>query len=71
MYKKIIEGKFSIPSFVSDYAKDFIKCILVKDPAKRYTLNQIKSHPWFSLVTPKINEGLLIGIDSIPVITFI
>jgi 5'-AMP-activated protein kinase catalytic alpha subunit len=69
LYRKITEGKFNIPNYISDGAKDLLKRILVTDPSKRYNIQQIKSHPWFSQVNPNlnINEGLLINYHVIPI----
>ena len=68
LYKKICSGKFTIPAFVSDPAKDLIKKILVTDPSHRIGIYQIKNHPWFNLLNPtlNINEGLLINQIVIP-----
>lgn len=59
LYKKIIEGKYALPSFVSEPCKDLIKKIMNIDQEKRYTILEIKNHPWYKFITPKINEGLL------------
>ena len=69
LYKKIQAGVFSIPSFVSEQARDLIQRILVTDPTKRMTIHHIKNHPWFNLINPKINvnEGLLIKVVVIPI----
>jgi 5'-AMP-activated protein kinase catalytic alpha subunit len=67
LYKKIIEGKFTMPNFLSDNAKDLLKNILNTDPDKRYTLRQIRSHPWFNRIPVMINEGLLVNVINIPV----
>ena len=69
LYKKIQAGVFSIPSFVSEQARDLIQRILVTDPTKRMTIHHIKNHPWFNLISPKINvnEGLLIKVVVIPI----
>jgi 5'-AMP-activated protein kinase, catalytic alpha subunit len=67
LYKKIIDGKFSLPNFLSDNSKDLLKNILNTDPEKRYTLKQIRSHPWFNRIPVMINEGLLVGVINIPV----
>lgn len=68
LYKKICNGKFTIPAFVSDPAKDLIKKILTTDPNHRIGIYQIKNHPWFNLLNPalNINEGLLINQVVIP-----
>lgn len=67
LYKKIIEGKFSIPSFVSESAKDLIRKILTVDSAKRFTIQEIVGHPWFNMLTPTLDKGLLISLFNIPV----
>ena len=41
LYKKILDGQFQIPRFVSEPAKDLIRKILVTDPEKRITVSQI------------------------------
>lgn len=69
LYKKITDGKFSIPNFVSEPAKDLLRKILNTDPYRRYTIQQIKAHPWFNALAPSINEGLLINIHIIPVLS--
>ena len=47
LYKKIMAGEYSIPKFISNEARDLIKNILNIDPKKRYTINDIRRHPWF------------------------
>jgi len=43
---KIIKGNYNIPEFLSNECKDLIKNMLVTDPDKRITLEQIKNHKW-------------------------
>jgi len=47
LYKKILKGQYSIPSFVSDDARNLLRKILVHDPEKRLTPAQIRNHQWF------------------------
>lgn len=47
LYKKIIEGKFELPDFLSKNAIDFFNIILVTDPKKRSSIKQIRNHIWF------------------------
>ena len=49
LYKKICKGDFEIPNFVSEKCKKLIKEILVTNPKKRLTLEQIKKSAWFNL----------------------
>ena len=44
LYKKIINGKFDIPEWVSDNCKDLINQILNIDPEKRFTTKNIINH---------------------------
>ena len=73
LYKKIMKGEYSIPSFVSSNATDLIKRILNTDPEKRFTIEQIKAHPWFSLYKGYVNipKGIIIGYHQIPIDPFI
>lgn len=68
LYKKITEGKLSIPTFVSEPLKDLLKHILNVDPQRRYNITEIRNHPWFSISSPpKIYKGLLMSHHIIPV----
>ena len=52
---------------MSDEAKDLFNKILNTDPEKRLTIEQIREHPWFSLVECDSNfKGIKVGIDPIP-----
>ncbi|KAI8370570.1 uncharacterized protein BYT42DRAFT_617113 [Radiomyces spectabilis] len=52
LLKKVKAGKYTIPDEVSPKAKDLITRILVVDPSKRLTMEQIMAHPWFREVEP-------------------
>jgi serine/threonine protein kinase len=48
---KIVIGEFKFPDdkkLISDDSKDLIKCILNPNPRKRYSIEMIKMHRWFS-----------------------
>jgi len=47
LFKKIKQGKYSIPGFLSPGSKDLITKILTVDPAARMTMQGIKEHYWF------------------------
>ena len=68
LYKKIMEGKFEIPDWVSKDCSDLITKILNIDPVERYTAEDIVNHPWYMKThTPIIkNLGLIIGKNKIP-----
>ncbi|XP_065644468.1 serine/threonine-protein kinase SIK2 isoform X4 [Hydra vulgaris] len=43
---RVLEGRFRVPYFMSSELEDLIRKILVKNPIHRYSLEQIKAHPW-------------------------
>jgi len=52
-YKQDILAKLKKPKIkfrkdMSKIAKDLFKKLVTLDPAKRYTANECKSHPWLS-----------------------
>lgn len=49
LYSRIQRAEFSFPTDlpISDLAKDFIKSLLIVDPAHRPTALQAMGHPWF------------------------
>ena len=69
LYKKITDGKFKTPKYLSENCKDILHKILNVEPKKRYTIKQIKKHPWFNLINPRINlsEGLLLNVYIVPI----
>jgi len=68
LYKKILNGDFHIPKFVSPEARDLLKCILNTDPQKRYTIQDIRNHPWYNIIrAEKESDGIIIGMNPVPV----
>ena len=69
LYKKIMKGEYSIPSFLSTNASDFLKGILNINPNKRFNVEDIKRHPWFNIYKGYVNipKGLIIGYNKIPI----
>ena len=65
--RKILCHDYIIPNFLSKDAKDLLNHIMKIDPLERYTIQQIKTHPWFNLVTPHLIGGITIGVNEIPV----
>ena len=47
LYKKIMDGEFEQPEFLSEDAIDLLKRMLNTSPEERYSFDQIKEHPWF------------------------
>lgn len=49
LYERINCCEVNYPPWVSAEARDLISCLLAKDSKKRYSLEQVKSHPWFCI----------------------
>ena len=47
LFKKIIKCKVNYPKYISNNAQNLLKKILVANPDKRITINEIKKHPFF------------------------
>ena len=60
----------TIPKFVSDDCTDFIKRILNTNPDERFSIEDIRKHKWYNIVDSTCNkntEGIIVGINSIPI----
>lgn len=67
LYRKIMSGDYTIPSHVSPEGRKLLECILNIDPERRYTIEQIRNHPWYKLYTPKEPQGIIVGQHKIPI----
>ena len=47
LFKKILKCKIKYPEYLSDMSINLMKKILVVDPLKRITLDEIKQHPFY------------------------
>ena len=60
LFGQIIKNKIDYPSFLSDLSLDMLKKILVSDPLKRITIDEIKKHEFYlkgeKLFKEKFNE---------------
>ena len=65
--KLIIEGKIEMPENFSPWVKDLLKHMLDVNPMTRYTLQDIKEHPWFNMNDFILIQGIIIGYHRIPV----
>jgi len=41
--------------------------ILNPDPTTRYTIKDIRAHPWYNQVEPNEKKGIILGRDQIPI----
>lgn len=67
LYNKILNCDMTIPKFISEDCKDFLKRILNTNPDERYSIEDIRKHKWYNIVDNKTTEGIIVGINSIPV----
>jgi len=47
LYKKILAADYQVPTFISDAVKDLIGGLLTADPARRFTIANVRAHPWY------------------------
>eukprot|EP00434_Breviolum_minutum_P024739 symbB.v1.2.021849.t1/scaffold1913.1/size122320/5 len=69
LYKKILAANYQPPSFISESVKDLISGLLTVDPAKRFTIADVRAHPWYkqvpdSSLKPKVVGELPGGLDE-------
>ena len=67
IYENIMTHNYYYPEYVSDEAIDLIENMLKVDPSERYDFEQIKSHPWFNLIEPKLKPGIVYGVHKVPI----
>ncbi|CAI2376052.1 unnamed protein product [Moneuplotes crassus] len=67
LYKKILGARYQIPNHVSPECKDLMKKILDTNPNTRITIEEMRNHPWYQLTVPHEKEGIIVGVNSIPV----
>ena len=67
VYQNIITHNYFYPEKLSDDAIDLIEHILKINPEERYSFDEIKAHPWFNLLTPKLRPGIVFGVHKIPI----
>ena len=65
--KQVIKGKINLPDFFSDQVKDLLKHMLDVNPMTRYTLQEIKDHPWFNTIECDLIPGIIIDYNIIPI----
>ena len=52
LFKKIKSGMYSLPSHLSQSARELILRMLVVDPIKRITMADVRQHPWYQHKLP-------------------
>lgn len=51
LYKKILDCDYKLPSSTSEVARDLVRGILVRNPDKRISVEDIKNHPWMKITS--------------------
>ena len=67
LYKKIVQGKFIVPKYLSADAQDLLNRMLIGDPKERIRIEQIIAHPWFGVSNHQFYLGIDARISSLPV----
>lgn len=52
LFKKIKGGLYTLPTHLSELSRDIIPRMLVVDPLKRISIEEIRKHPWFRTQLP-------------------
>ena len=63
LFEKIQNVEIKYPSWFSADAKSLLRSILVSDPKKRFTLAQVKEHPWFMVDNQNVLGVTELGAD--------
>ena len=69
LYQKIIKAEYKMPTFLSEQAQDLISNILNPDPAQRYSIQDIRNHPWYAICEhqPPYTPPIYLGKEPIPI----
>eukprot|EP01135_Chromosphaera_perkinsii_P004798 Nk52_evm29s296 gene=Nk52_evmTU29s296 len=54
---RVLAGRFKVPFFMSTECEHLIRRMLVMEPSKRYTIDEIKRHKWMSMGKGKNNNA--------------
>lgn len=55
LFENIGKGDFTIPLEIEEPLKSLLTGMLDKDPNRRFSIQQIRQHPWFLRKPPKLN----------------
>ena len=68
LYDKILACKFPIPRFISSNAGELLRSILVRDSAKRPTVDDLLAHPWMQGISSSIPKDAPLPPVELPLI---
>ncbi|CAG0925360.1 unnamed protein product, partial [Notodromas monacha] len=49
---RVLSGRFWVPYFMSTECENLVRKMLVVEPTKRYSLDEVKKHPWMNMGDP-------------------
>ena len=55
--ERVLRGKYYEPDYISEESKDLIRKMLVLDPTKRASLNDVMQHDWMKKVSEQKIES--------------
>lgn len=67
LFKKIKQGMYSFPNYLTPGARDLIRRMLIVHALERITIPEIRQHPWFSVNLPRylaVMQVRAIGVQS-------
>ena len=67
IYENIMKHNYFFPDYISEEVIDLIENMLKINPKERFNFEQIKAHPWFNKIKPKLKPGIVYGIHKIPI----
>eukprot|EP00357_Protocruzia_adherens_P011675 CAMPEP_0115000828 /NCGR_PEP_ID=MMETSP0216-20121206/16998_1 /TAXON_ID=223996 /ORGANISM="Protocruzia adherens, Strain Boccale" /LENGTH=458 /DNA_ID=CAMNT_0002366017 /DNA_START=422 /DNA_END=1798 /DNA_ORIENTATION=+ len=67
LYKKILGGEYQVPKWISPEGRHLVKSILNTDPEERYTVHDIREHPWYIQARLRQYEGIIVGYNQVPI----
>ena len=67
IYECIIKHNYEYPSYLSEAVKDLLEKILKVNPQERIGFEQIKKHPWFNIINPRLRPGIILNVHKIPI----
>jgi serine/threonine protein kinase len=59
LYEKIMGGHYELPDFLSQGGADLIQKLLTTDPKRRFTVAQVRKHPWYASQAVKTDPSNL------------
>lgn len=63
LYKKILESNYAMPGYVEKPCKEMIRNLLMTDPTRRFKIDEIKSHLWYTQISQTKLDGIEVGKD--------